>query len=334
MKQAGGLVAAFNQLVEDRRVLCDEMVRTGCRPVVPPLAAAEAGIIFAYYSPAFVRSLSPHTAADALRLPPRSTAARVLAAPPAVAAALRPENRSTRPPPPPRRRLSSGRPRRARRRRRWRLPTAAAADSGSIRSRSCPSATFRPCMPTATRGCWRRKRAGGGVERHPLDFMAEPSRAALRAGAQVLAARGMASGTRRRGPTRASAADRARARTARRARARARRVGGRRPTRRTPTRPSRSRRSPSAAAAAAQARRTCSRMCPPPSSTPRRSRRYTFARCLARVRERCLALYNKSTCMHDRGRPRRALGRSGYTKLPGSASACGVSAWKPARPVS
>ena len=70
-KQAA-LVAAFNQLMpEDRRVLCDEMARTGCvgqsyRLSQPRKAGGPA--ILVYYSPAFVRSLSPHTAADALRL--------------------------------------------------------------------------------------------------------------------------------------------------------------------------------------------------------------------------------------------------------------------------
>ena len=70
-KQAA-LVAAFSQLMpEDRRVLCDEMARTGCvgqsyRLSQPRKAGGPA--ILVYYSPAFVRSLSPHTAADALRL--------------------------------------------------------------------------------------------------------------------------------------------------------------------------------------------------------------------------------------------------------------------------
>ena len=143
-------------------MLCDEMARTGAsasrttsrsrgrraagdprllQPRLRPLALA-----------AHRRRRPPPPRRD---LPPR---ARALAAPPAEAAALRLRKRGAR-----------ARRRRRRRRRLRRgvvrgspsssasaaLPTRRQRDSADRSDQGFPSATSRPCMPTATRGCWR-----------------------------------------------------------------------------------------------------------------------------------------------------------------------------------
>ena len=205
---------------------------------------------------------SPHTAADALRLlaeiyrrarvlwplrlpkPPPSDSENEEHAPAAAAAAAASSSAAGSSAPSPSASASA----------------AFADGGGSVTVRidqikELSSATSRPCMPTATRGCWRSGtswRRWSSATRSTLwpssSRAASPRRCSSSGGA-----RGWPPATRRRGPTRASAADRGRARTARRARGRARRAGGRRPTRRTRTRRSRSRRSPRGVGVAARA---------------------------------------------------------------------------------